>query len=83
VNPALIEADCLSASSSPLEEVHLPSYKFRHSPASFARDIVDRGAKAPEDQGLMEYVSYWFNGVAHAIAGLRETVTVEVAISKP
>jgi hypothetical protein len=55
----------------------------RHAPATFAHNIVDLGAKAPEDQGLMEYTSYWFNGIAHAIAGLKVNLKVEIEIIKP
>ncbi|SMR52103.1 unnamed protein product [Zymoseptoria tritici ST99CH_1E4] len=60
---------------------HLSTLRIGRNPADFVNSIVSRGAKAPEDQGLMEYTSYWFNGIAHAIAGLKDNLKVEVAIS--
>ncbi|KJX99113.1 hypothetical protein TI39_contig373g00013 [Zymoseptoria brevis] len=59
---------------------YLSTLRTGRNPADFANSIECRGAKAPEDQGLMEYTSYWFNGIAHAIAGLKDDLKVEVAI---
>lgn len=51
-----------------------------HDPFETGNDLMDAGAKAPEKQGLLNIVSFWFNGVCHGFSRMRDRCKVEACI---
>lgn len=51
-----------------------------HCPFQFGHDLLETGAKAMEKQGLLNIVSFWFNGVSHAFSRMRERCKVEACV---
>ncbi|CZT15456.1 uncharacterized protein RCC_12327 [Ramularia collo-cygni] len=51
-----------------------------HDPFETGHDLLQAGAKAPEKQGLLNIVSFWFNGICHGFSRMRGRCKVEACI---
>lgn len=51
-----------------------------HDPFEYGFQLLETGAQAPEKQGLLNIVSYFFNGVCHGFSRIRDRCKVEACI---
>lgn len=51
-----------------------------HDPFETGYDLLEAGAKAMEKQGLLNIVSFWFNGVSHGLSRMKDRCKIETCI---
>lgn len=61
------------------EDSH-PYLVVNHDPFEYGHDLLEAGAQAPEEQGLLNIVSFWFNGVCHGFSRMSDRCVVEAYI---